>query len=547
MLLNENEKRKSKSFEQLSFRGINTRRKIADNELAYCENLTDNMYPCLAPRDERVSVIDGMSQISKLAAPRHGERIDAGFTGVAGNRFYYKGSAVDNLELSAGRKSIARLGDKIFIFPDKLYFDCGADKPQLEAMEKKYKVDHISVSTSFNRDTGEYSSVARANVLFDARFNVGDSVIIENCPCEKDNTAVPGRGEAYPPEDRIAYMVVQSITMTSLYLKLYNRIGQEIPFPQNGTFYVDEGAPDIIIKTFVPDMTDICVSGGRLWGTSEDGQYIFSSAKADALSYNTITKGENDSWFGVVDNDNPFTGIIDLNGSVVAFKNDALFQVYGNRPTNFSLKQIDLWGSADARSVATLGNSVYYLGNHGFYRYSGGSPKLISDNLTQKYTGCVGGSDGQKYYACAYFDGGCDVLVYDPRYDIWYREDSEPFVDFISKDGVLYGATKQKVVKMYGGAPCAWYAVGKRYTHDEFDLKQLGFIYIRAELPNDGSGIIRVSVRADDGDFKEFGVIEGKGFIARQIPVRIPKCDSYQIRLDGEGKIIVHDIKRVLV
>lgn len=546
MLLNENEKRKVRSFDRFSFEGINTRRKISDNELADCKNLSSNMYPCLAPRDERVTLIDGMKGISNLAAPKYNEPLDDGFTGIMGKNFCYKGTVIDNLTLSEGRKSVARLGDKIFIFPDKLYFDCSAEKQRLEKMEQIFRLDHIGTFTTIDPDTGDYKSVIKTNAYFEPFFHVGDSIIIENCPVEIVNTAVPGRGTAYPPEDRVAYMVIQSIVQTTLHVKLYNCTGQEIGFPQNGAFYAEED-DFIIIKTFVPDMAQVCVSGGRLWGTSSDGQYIFASAKADALSYNTLTKGENDSWFGVVDNDNPFTGIIGLNGSLVAFKNDALFQVYGDRPKNFSLKQVDLWGSADERSVATLGNSVYYLGNHGFYRYSGGNPKLISDNLTRKYTGCVGGSDGQKYYACAYFDGGCEILVYDPRYGVWYREDSEPFVDFISRDGVLYGATSEKVVKMYGGAPCDWYAVGKRYTHGEFDLKQLGFIYIRAEMPTDDSGIIRVSVRVDDGEFEELDVIRGKGFIARQTPVRLPKCDSYQIRLDGKGGVIIHDIKRVLV
>ena len=76
MLLNENEKRKVRSFDRFSFEGINTRRKISDNELADCKNLSSNMYPCLAPRGERVTLIDGMKGISNLAAPKYDEPLD---------------------------------------------------------------------------------------------------------------------------------------------------------------------------------------------------------------------------------------------------------------------------------------------------------------------------------------------------------------------------------------------------------------------------------------------------------------------------------------
>ncbi len=544
MRLYENETRTVKNIDCLKFGGLDTRHKISLGSLADCENLSSDAYPCLAPRSGRVQIdLGGISEITNLAAANYKSGELTSFTGAAGGYFYFEGEKIDNAALSDGRKSIAKLGSKIIIFPDKLYFDCQGDA-ELNPLERGISPEKIVLTTTTDSDTGEYKSLIRANYYFSAFFEVGDSLVISGCPAEDNNTVLPDGGADEADGEKIVSVTVLAIENTTMRVKLLNCFGEEIPFPENGDWTAD----GISLKTFVPDLAQICVSGGRLWGTSAGGKNIFASKKGDAARFGTLTSAAADVWRGAADDDTPFTGIIDRCGAPAAFKSDALFQIYGDRPSNFSIKKADLWGSADERSIAALGNSLYYLGSHGFCRYSGGGAALIGGGITKKYVSCVGGSDGQKYYACALGeDGERDLLVYDPRYDVWHREDGESFVDFIAHDGVLYGATDNALCKMYGSDYGEWYAVGKRHTEDDFGEKRLGFVYIRAEMPEGGAGYVYADVRVDDGEFEELGCVRGEGFIVKKIPVRLPKCDSFQLRLRGFGNVIVHDVREVLV
>ena len=69
-------------------------------------------------------------------------------------------------------------------------------------------------------------------------------------------------------------------------------------------------------------------------------------------------------------------------------------------------------------------------------------------------------------------------------------------------------------------------------------------VYIRLESESDTK--VTVSFAADDEDFTARGEIKGeKGFSVHRVPIRLKKCDSFRIMLEGEGKAVVHDIEMI--
>lgn len=75
------------------FYGLNRCRRAAQGEMEDMSNMSPFEYPCAAPRGARVKAADAPAAVHAAAAPdiTNTEEV-AGFTGVAGNGFYYNGT-----------------------------------------------------------------------------------------------------------------------------------------------------------------------------------------------------------------------------------------------------------------------------------------------------------------------------------------------------------------------------------------------------------------------------------------------------------------------
>ena len=148
-----------------------------------------------------------------------------------------------------------------------------------------------------------------------------------------------------------------------------------------------------------------------------------------------------------------------------------------------------------------------------------------------------------KYYACSYrADKSADLLVYDPRYGLWHREEDTGFVGFVTVDQDIYGATDGKMYLLSGGTEdVEWSVTSKRFTLDTMMRKAVNQIYLRLDMPPGSK--VTVYTRADGGEWKEWGTIEEDGFRTHRVPVRFRDGDYYQIRLDGAGDVTIHDME----
>ena len=543
------QKSNNKKVDVLSFFGYDQRNKTDDRQMSEMLNMSSDAIPCLTPRKPRRHIAS-LSGITAITLPEYDPGILASFTGVAGGRFYYKGKAVTNMKLSDGEKSIADFNGNICIFPDKVYYrylpdpDTGLTENKLKPMGRSMTLSGVKFYSRYDEYTGEYTAYIRKQAAgFNEVFKTGDSLVISGCSHEQNNTFVVESRSKYAEDERIVSMVADDVSISEISLIMHTKKGEK------GLFHSFTENGEITVSVHIPDMDHICVHNNRLFGTASNGEYIYASKLGDCFNFNSFQGLKDDSWYSEIGTPGEFTGIVSYRTAVVAFKRNFIHHVYGDSPMNFSIPKQTLSGALDGKSVAEVGGVLYYMAADGFYEYSGGEPAKISEPIKTLFKSCKSGTDGRSYYACATDKNGeTSLLVYNPDYNLWHREDDTEFVDFVRHNEHLYGVTRNNMYMLgddenESQETIRWCVVSKKFTLDDFDFKSVNAIYIRLEMNSESR--VAVSFATDDGDFKPCAEIEGNGFMVHRIPVRLRKCDSFRVMLEGEGDAVVHDIEMI--
>lgn len=536
---------KTKKVDVLNFFGYDERDKIDESQMAKMRNMSSDALPAMSPRKPRLHVCS-QSGITAMCTPEYTPFDLTEFTGVAGGYFYYNGTKITNKQLSNTEKSIADFGGNICIFPDKVFYrylpnpDTGEVEPILQDMNKSVSVSGAVFHSSLNKITGEYTAyIQKSGAGFDEVFSIGDSIIISGCSEAQNNTVVVQSRRKFAAADSIVSAVVNEATSSKLSLLMYTKRGEYALFKNTAD------SNTVKIEISIPDMNHICVHANRLWGTSENGEYIYASKLGDCFNFNSFQGLEDDSWYSEIGTDGEFTGIVSYRTAVVAFKRNYIHHIYGDSPRNFSIPKQTYGGALDGRSIAEVGGALYYMSDNGFYEYTGGEPEKISSCIKTVYKRCCAGTDGKRYYACAELPGGgTELLVLDPMHGVWHKEDNTKFIAFVKHNEFLYGATSTDMYKFGDGTEDVdWCVVSKKFTLRDIDFKGVNAVYIRMDAPIGTEA--RVYTSCDEGGFKPAGQICGSEFVVYRVPVRFEKCDSFRIMLEGNGNVVVHDIEIV--
>ncbi len=531
---------------QTAFGGYDQREKAAEGTFCEMTNMSSDHMPCLSPRPSR-AVIATQNNIRALCVPEYSDGEWKGFTGVAGRTFYYQGKAVNNRTLSDEfPKSIVDFNGNICIFPDKLYYcylkdaETGEVKEELQLMEKTLTLSQVRLYSSYDELTGEYSAyIEKSGAGFDKVFQSGDSVTLSDCSTYPDNnTVVLEEKDSFAEPAKIVSVVVDSVNAGRLNVRLYNRSNRLLTFTGSGK---TEAA--MTIRRAIPDFSHVCVHNNRLWGAAKNGNFVYASAVGDCFNFHSFQGLESDSWYSEVGTGGAFTGIASYRTAVVAFKREYIHHIYGETPSNFSIPKQLQGGCADGASVIELDGILYYLGSRGFYSYGGGQPQKISDSVLTEYVSAQAGTDGVKYYACAkQADGKTDLLVFDPRYHIWHREDSTPFVSFARCGSILYAATASQVVRFAAGEEqVEWSVTTAPITHDSFIHHGIHTVFLRLKMSENSEATISVS--EDGTPFRVCAVVRGDGFFVKRVPVRFRGGDSYQLRISGKDNVLLYGLE----
>lgn len=311
---------------------------------------------------------------------------------------------------------------------------------------------------------------------------------------------------------------------------------------------VDEGA--VTIRRKVPNLSVMCESNNRLWGA--DGSTIFASALGDPTNFYTYDGLDTDSYAVAVASEGAFTGCCGFGNSVLFWKEDKLHKILGAYPSQYTMYEYNVPGvkRGSEDSLVNVNEVIYYHGREGVYRYSGGSPELISENFgLRRFQEAAAGAEGDRYYISMQdvTSKGWGLWVYDILRGIWLQEDESQGMDFAYNEGKLY------YISGDGGLMCvnpeesdetvAWSVTTTRMDEVFHNRKCYSKLLLRAELLED-SAWLQVDISCDGEPFKRVYTSRDKHSKTLIIPIMPKRCDSFRIRLSGEGKFVLRSLVR---
>ncbi|MBR3975290.1 MAG: hypothetical protein IKJ88_05455 [Clostridia bacterium] len=414
------------------FYGIDKGERIPDGYFAESFNMTSSKYPCLASRSERAKMVyeEGIMAPGEpvTAIEYNGSLILACSNGM----IMYEDKIVDGYNKT---KDIVQFGNQVYCAPSGLLIKNG------------------------------FSDFSFSEAALYGTFNVTfcDSAFSDIAVSSGDKPTSPANGQYwYDSENKGLYKYSTAssewITVPVMYVKLSSDEYDFSVFNEGDALTVIyeetieafvsavfkgsiiiEGVfnPGIVaeeknlgITRQFPAIQHICVHNNRVWGCnySEEVNEIYASKLGDPLNWYCYRGLSTDSYAVSCGEPGAFTGCAELGDTVVFFKENCIYTVYGTQPANFQTVKTDCFGVQEGseKSICRINGQVYYKSCHGVMRLSEGAlPVCISDELgTDIWSDAVAGTDGRKYYiVMTDIKGRREMFVYDTKQTLWHKEE----------------------------------------------------------------------------------------------------------------------------
>ncbi len=488
--------------ELVAMGGLNYSDQFREGDLRDARNLSARRWPYISTRRGREKQKDyaGVSALTawgKLVA-------------VRGAELLYDGTVVGTV--TEGPKQFAMVNTKLVIWPDKVYLDM---KTQTVKPLGAELTGSKAVFTANTMKVSGWDDLTE-------KIKAGDAVTLTGCNTKTDNN-----------NDFVIKAVSKdTVTVTG-----------------NTFTACSEESAGLKLERKIPDLDFICESENRLWGCSNADQTIYSSSLGDPTNFFVYQGLSTDSYALAVGTDGPFTGCCKLTSSVLFWKETKLHKLLGSYPAEYSLYTYDIEGLRQGchKSLQVINETLFYLGIHGVYAYTGGTPALISQGFGERsFQEAVSGSDGDTYYLSAKDERGWNLFCYEIGAGIWVREDETQAVDFTRIGRDLYFADAGGEVWLCDGGredgALEWLCQFTPFYETVQGRKRYSKLLLRVEL---GKGSwLAAEIRRDGGNWQECGKLAGRktGVFPLRIPVN--RCDKLELRLRGKGSCAILSIMR---
>ena len=433
------------------------------------------------------------------------------------------GTTVSLGTVSDTPKQFVSFGDRLYIYPDKLYLERGGGMP------KPLELDTGVIPEA--EYTGNTVTLPKGYSWGTMGFIEGDSLRVISAD---DDTPAP---EGY-------YRI----------LKLQGTVATVSPaFPANYT-------SDSRFLRSVPALERCCVCGERVYGVA--GRDIYVSAAGSATDFFTRPGSDGLGALHIhTDTEGDFTALSPWQGYVVFFKEGRICRLLGSRADSMVLQDNRGVGipSALADTLCEVGDALYYCAAGGVYRYRGQEPQRVCPVGEGGVSAGCGGTDGHASYLSAQTPAGWRMSLYLPEAEVWYPEDSTRATAMLTLGGFLAFSDGEGKVWLtasdgrstpcvsneitLGGIPTASATLATRHCEERDGFRLTG-LCLRASAP--AGSTLRVYGTYTAGEAVEtclLGEYAG-GFADRllRVPVIPRLCDGVTLRLDMAGEWVIHEV-----
>lgn len=542
----------------LQFGGLNVTATARDGEYADCSGFSVRDYPYL--RQELIHREIGADPVEAeetghYDAPQWARWYGGALYVIDGGTLKKNGNSIGAIGTVGGNLSVAIVNTKMVFWQLGKYLDLTDDT--LHEIQKKY----FSALSGYTISGDTVTYPAGSSTVFDS-FEAGDVVDIYGT--DTDGKVAEGKR-----------LVIESVASGSIIFSVGAVTHRE---PVTGEVY-----NELTIAWSIPDLDFVCSSGNRLWGCSTSEQTVFVSALGDPqvfFDYTTFS-GDSGSYAFAVSSDGPFTGICPYSGYVCVWKEDILYKIMGSYPSEYYTVENVFPGVAagSPNSLVNINEILYYLGKNGrVYLYGGNRPSAISQKIGEGFRYGVGFTDGKNYWIDMESEIGRRLYVYDVMRQMWvchdlcYQEhgvpngtsygETEPYLySIVMADERLYvltiyhGATEtSKLIAipepgdLYGSVVIdgMWYAEMTDIVEDTFARKGYTRLIFRLDMATGAE--IRIYAKEDRRQYRLVWEKTGSDEpVTMLVPIRLGRCDRYQIRIEGTGEVTIRGIEREYV
>ena len=546
------------------FKGYHHNLRIGEGEFYEMENLSSDHYPILSPRGQRgVAATPGIAQ--GMIAKTELCYID-GSDFVMGDTRVPMGLTADEKP-----KTLVSMGAYVIIMPDKKYVNT-SDLSDFGRIEASFETSAEVTFTLCSREGSEY----------------GDAPMQAHAPSEPedldlwiDSSQKPYRLRRYYLSTNNwialdeAFVKISSLGIGTLFQvgdgvrvsgvsdkKLVDLNATSAVWARDVNYIVVSGAAvtavtqsePVTVERNMPDMDFVIESENRLFGCRYgDGvNAIYACRTGDFRNWGSESGALTDTYFETVGTDGAFTGAITHLGYPLFFKENCVHKIYGSAPANFRIQTTALRGVQEGchRSLATVGETLYYKSRTSVCAYDGSLPFEISSALGEEaYGNAVGGSLGNKYYvSMSDASGDYHLFVYDTQRKMWHREDGTRASDFCAFGGELYYVdyATHRIMTVRGTGvreeePIRWSAVTGVIGTDSPDKKYISRMDVRLKL-DVGARVAFFAEYDSSGEFEYLFAMTGKSLQSFSIPIRPKRCDHLRLRIVGKGEAKIFSI-----
>lgn len=489
----------------IQFGGVEYGKSGDNGALSESMNLSARQFPALSQRTDR-SVFGTYEKATAIFGKGK-------LCVVDGTKLLYGGK--EKGTVTEGEKQIVSVNTKIVIWPDMVYYDTKEDK--FGSIGEKVDIPKNQASFTTNSLSGAPSGGKKLSDLFSA------------------NQAVKISGSSIAANNK--EIVIRSVKDNT------------ITFSDN-SFTSGTSSTQVTIERRVPELKVICSSNNRLWGA--DDTTIWASALGDPLTWFNYDGLSTDSYSVAVGTDGPFTACCEYGSNVLFFKEDKLHKLIGSTPSEYSIYTYSIPGVqlGSLKSAQVINEILYYKGVDGVYAYNGGVPYPVSENFgTRRFKNARAGNDSRTYYISMQDEGTGEwgLWILDTERGIWLREDDTHAIDFTTLDGEMMflandGKTVYKAEPSEGEEKIPWFA--ELYPMEETVQGKRGYshLYLRYEM--EPGAWMQVEIKEDASPFRKIGSFHGDRRRTGTITMAPGRCDTFQIRLSGEGRCVIKGMVR---
>lgn len=493
-----------RKYKQTEFGGYNHTLAAQDGELWDMQNMSSDLYPLLSPRKPRYL-------LRTLTAP-NGFFAKDGLYWVDGTGFYADGTKRGTV--TSGRKQFAAIGAHIVILPDKAYYN--RDTGVFGSMEKSWSGTASFKDGTYAGEQAAGNTIYASGVTWASYFNVGDAVTISgSAKAENNKTAVIREIEGN-------------------YLRFYENC------------FTNAESEKLTLARTVPDLDYICENENRLWGCK--GDTIYCSKLGDIFNWNVYDGLATDSFAVDVGSAGDFTGCCSFLGYPCFFKEENIYKVYGDKPSNFQVMGSASLGveAGSHGSLAIAGEVLFYLARTGIVAYSGGIPQSVAAPFgTDRYRNAVAGSDGTKYYVSMEdMSGKHTLFVYDTRTNLWHKEDEREIVGFgwnselyfLDGTGKLWLNGNAREVPAGATQEAAVESIAEFGDFVEGNPNRKGTAKIQVRMELDAGASVTISMQFDtDGVWRDVSTLAATAKRSFYLPIIPRRSDHFRIKIKGTG------------